>query len=101
MIIVKGEVRFAAGRIAGLRGALRKNVEATRAEQGCLGYAYAVDVLDPDLLHVAEQWESEAAIDAHMGAPHMAELMEALGDAVAAISVKAYEARYARTLLGE
>ena len=70
MIIVKGEVRFGEGEIERLRPAFAKNIAATRAENGCEGYAYAVDVGDPDLLHVAEQWRDEAAIEAHMGAPH-------------------------------
>jgi quinol monooxygenase YgiN len=101
MIIVNGTVRFAAGRIDGLRAALTRNVAATRAEAGCLSYSYAVDVEDPDLVHVSEQWESEAAIDAHMAAPHMAEMMGAVGPAIEAVSIKAYEARFVRNVLGE
>lgn len=101
MIIVTGTVRFAAGTLQGLCGALGKNVEATRAEPGCLSYSYGIDVGDPDLLHVSEQWTDDAAIDAHMAAPHMAEMMAAIGGAIESVSVKAYEARYARTLLGE
>jgi quinol monooxygenase YgiN len=101
MIIVKGTARFGAGKLDGLREALAANIEATRREKGCLAYHYGVDVTDPDLLIVSEQWEDEAAIDAHMAAPHMAELMGAIGPAIEAISIKAYEARHARTLLGE
>lgn len=101
MIIVNGTVRFAAGKLGGLREALARNIAATRAEPGCLSYSYGIDVEDPDLIHVSEQWESEAAIDAHMAAPHMAEMMAAIGPAIEAVGIKAYEARFLRNLLGE
>jgi quinol monooxygenase YgiN len=101
MIIVKGEVRFGDGEIARLTPALEKNIAATRAEEGCEGYHYAVDLLDPNLLHVAEQWSGEDAIAAHMQAPHMGELMTALGSAkIEAMRIDAYEAHFLRTILG-
>lgn len=101
MIIVTGTARFGAGEVERLREALAKNVAATRAEAGCEQYSYAVDIDEPDLIHVSERWANEAAVEAHMAAPHMAELMQALGAAkVEALSIKAYEGRYVRTLLG-
>ncbi len=101
MIIVTGEVRFGEGEIARLRGVFEKNIAATRAEPGCARYAYAVDVVDPNLLHVAEQWSDEEAINDHMAAPHMAELMGALGTArIEAMSINAYEGHFLKTLLG-
>ena len=100
MIIVKGEVRFGDGEIERLRPVFARNIAATRAEAGCEAYAYAVDVSDPNLLHVAEQWRDEAAVEAHMGAAHMAELMAALGTAkIEAMKIDSYEARFLRTVL--
>ena len=101
MIIVKGEARFGAGEIERLKEVLAANIAATRAEDGCEGYVYAVDLGDPDLLHISEQWRDQEAVDAHMTAPHMAELMGALGGAkLEAIHVSAYEAHFLKTLLG-
>lgn len=101
MIIVTGEVRFGEGEIERLRDALAKNIAATRAEEGCQAYAYAVDVGDPNLLHVGEQWRDQQAIDAHMAAPHMGELMAALGTAkIEAMKIDAYEAHFLKTILG-
>jgi len=101
MIIVTGEVRFADGEIARLTPALRMNIRATRAEAGCARYAYAVDLADPNLLHIVEQWSDEEAIDAHMNTPHMADLTRTLGGArIEAISINAYEAHFLKTLLG-
>jgi len=101
MIIVTGQARFADGEIARIRDALERNVAATRAEAGCARYSYSVDISDPNLLHIAEEWSDEDAIAAHMAAPHMAELMGALGSAkLESISVNAYEAHFMKALLG-
>ena len=101
MIIVTGMARFGEGEIERLKDAFAANIAATRAEDGCLAYAYAVDIADPNLLHISEQWRDEAAVNAHMTAPHMGPLMAALGSAkIEALSVKAYEATFQKTLLG-
>ena len=101
MIIVTGYARFADGEIERLKPALEANVKATRAEAGCARYSYGVDIADPNLLHIAEEWSDEEAIAAHMAAPHMAELMGALGSAgLEAIRVDAYEAHFLKTILG-
>jgi quinol monooxygenase YgiN len=102
MIIVNGTVRFGAGEIERLRDAMARNIEATRAESGCEHYAYAVDISDPSLLHVAERWRDEAAIADHMASSHMGALMAEIAAAkVEAISIKAYEATFLRNVLGE
>lgn len=101
MIVVVGEVRFGAGEIERLRPDLAKAIAATRAEDGCEHYAYAVDLLDPNLLHVAERWRDQDSLDAHMATPHVAELARLLHEArVETMSVRAYEADGMRTLLG-
>jgi quinol monooxygenase YgiN len=102
MIIVNGTVRFGAGEIDRLRDAMARNVEATRAEQGCEHYAYAVDLADPNLLHVAERWSDEAAIESHMASPHMGAFMaEVAASKVEGMSIKAYESRFLRNVLGQ
>lgn len=102
MIIVNGTVRFGAGEIDRLRDAMARNVEATRAEEGCEHYAYAVDISDPNLLHVSERWSDDAAIERHMTSPHMGSFMGEIGASqVEAISIKAYEASFLRNVLGE
>lgn len=101
MIIVTGEARFGEGEIARLRDALASNIAATRAEDGCLSYSYAVDLEDPNLLRISEHWRDEAAVNAHITAPHMGPFMAALGAAkIEALSVKSYDATYQKTLLG-
>jgi quinol monooxygenase YgiN len=101
MIIVKGEVRFGDGEIERLKPDFAANIRATRAEPGCAAYSYSVDALDPNLLHVAEEWSSEDAIDAHMQSPHMGALFAALGAAkVESTRIDAYQAHYLRNVMG-
>lgn len=81
MIIVQGWARVAAADIATLADAITAQVTATRAEAGCIDYAMAQDILDPDLIRISERWADEAALVAHFSAPHMAAFNAALGAA--------------------
>jgi quinol monooxygenase YgiN len=71
MILVAGTVRVAEGGLDKAADAMRTVLEATRQEDGCIRYAYARDVLDPDLMHVSELWRDAEALRAHAAAPHM------------------------------
>jgi quinol monooxygenase YgiN len=100
MIIVTGQARFAQGEVERLRGALNAWTDVVRNRDGCLSYCYALDIGEPDLVHVLEMWRDEAAIDAHM--ENMGPLMDVLAGAqMLSLSVKGYEARYLKTLMGE
>ena len=100
MIIVTGEVRFGDGEIERLKGALARNVEASRREDGCERYAYSVDILDPDVLRISEAWRDQAALDAHNR--KIPELMAPLADAkIEAISIKAWSAEFLQTVMGD
>jgi len=100
VIIVTGSARFGAGEVERLRAPLNAWIDEVRTRDGCQSYCYAVDLGDPDLIHVIETWRDEAAIDVHMG--NMTGLMQALeGARMLELSVKAYEARYLKTLMGE
>lgn len=101
MIVVVGTARFAAGELDRLKGALARNVAATRQEPGCEHYAYSVDLDDPDLLHVSERWSDGEATKRHMQTPHMAELMAELGQAgVVSLDIHAYDATYRGPVFG-
>ena len=66
--------------------------QATRREQGCLKYAFSVDVTDPGMVRVTERWESLDAIKAHLASPHMAEFNQAVGALKPkGLDIKAYE----------
>ena len=71
VLLIAGTIRIAPDRLDAARSAMRAMVEASRAEDGCLAYAYAEDMLDPGLIRVHELWRDRAALDAHFAAPHI------------------------------
>lgn len=100
MIIVEGWVRAAPDAIEALKGPAKVMVEATRAEAGCIDYAFAVDLTDPGLLRIIEKWTDDAALTAHFQTPHMAAFNAALAGTVRqGAQVDAYHAEFVRTLV--
>ncbi len=79
MIIIMGTVKLAPDRLEAAKPAMQRMVEASRAEPGCVAYAYAQDLLDPETIHVAEQWHDRAALTEHFATPHMAEWRGVMG----------------------
>ncbi|WP_086608136.1 putative quinol monooxygenase [Erythrobacter donghaensis] len=73
MILIVGTIRIPPGTLDKIRPVMSEMIEASRREDGCLHYAYALDVLDAGLIHVIEKWRDRAALDAHFAAPHLAE----------------------------
>jgi quinol monooxygenase YgiN len=39
------------------------------AESGCISYTFSADLVEPGLIHVFEEWQSQDALDAHFKAP--------------------------------
>jgi quinol monooxygenase YgiN len=63
--------------------ALSELVGPSRAEPGCLSYDPCRSLSDPNRLLVLEEWESQAALDAHMATPHFRAFVESVGDGFA------------------
>lgn len=66
----------------GMRDAFVQALEQTgilskiRAEVGCIQYEYFDAREDGDKLLLIEQWQGQAALDAHQAMPHMAQLKQ-------------------------
>ena len=69
-MILAGTVRFAVDKLPAGRDAMREMMRLSRAEDGCIQYAYSHDLIDPELVHVFEIWRDEAALTAHHDAAH-------------------------------
>lgn len=50
---------------------MREVITKSQAEEGCLEYCYAVDVLVPSLIHVFEIWQDKDSLDAPLKTPHL------------------------------
>jgi quinol monooxygenase YgiN len=99
MIIVSGHITIPADRMAELLPVAKATLAATRREAGCIVYSYAIDVLDPTLIRIYEEWESRAALDAHGSQPHMGPWRAKLAEVGATNrKVIAYEAGAARAV---
>ena len=43
---------------------------ASRAEPGCLGYAFSFDIIDPEIAYAYEKWENEQYLHDHEKTEH-------------------------------
>src|SRR5215468_6361726 len=71
MLMLAGTFSIPPGKLEAARPHLKDLIEKTQAEDGCLIYTFASDVLDPTSLRVFEIWRDEAAWRAHDKAPHL------------------------------
>lgn len=55
-------------------------IEPTRKEAGCRRYELLQNSADPTDFTFVEEWESAAALDAHMKQPHLTAALGQLGD---------------------
>ncbi len=85
MLVVAGEIEIdPANRDKAVAAALEM-MEATRREPGCISYTFSGDLAHPGRFRIFEEWKSQAALDEHFAAPHMA----AFQGTVAGLGVKA------------
>jgi quinol monooxygenase YgiN len=71
-LLITGVFRVPPENLDALRPHMAAVIMTTRAEKGCLEYAYSEDLLDPGLIRVIERWTDQASLDVHFAAPHMA-----------------------------
>ena len=73
MLLIVGTIRLPATNISAALPAMRRMVEASRVELGCIDYSYAQNLFDPGLIHVQELWTDRAALDRHFASAHIRE----------------------------
>ena len=71
-LIIMGTFSVPPARLAQARPVMAKMLEESRAETGCLHYAYAEDLETPGLILVSEIWRSRADLEAHFASAHLA-----------------------------
>ncbi|MEM6625436.1 MAG: putative quinol monooxygenase [Pseudomonadota bacterium] len=93
MIVVEGTARIPEGVLETVRPAMEKMILASRAEVGCIDYAYSIDMLDPTLVRVTERWVDREALQAHFKTPHVAEWRAAWSDIkISDVSLRLFDA---------
>lgn len=73
MLLIVGTIRLPAGNLGAARAAMAQMIRASRAEDGCLDYSYAEDVLEPGLIRVAERWRDRSCLERHFASAHIAQ----------------------------
>ena len=71
MIVISGIISIDPAKKDAAVAAMRELMTETRKEKGCVAYVMSGDFEDPGTIRLFEEWESQAAIDAHTQAPHM------------------------------
>jgi quinol monooxygenase YgiN len=79
MLIIEGWLKLGTGEFDKVADAARTMVAETVKETGCLTYAFSRDINDPDLIRIAERWETAEALAAHGQSAHMAAFNKAMG----------------------
>ena len=79
MLLIEGWIKLATGEFEKVRDQGIAMVKATNDEAGCLHYAFAQDIADPDLIRISERWDSQEALAAHGASAHMATFNQAMG----------------------
>jgi quinol monooxygenase YgiN len=101
MIVVMGIIRMDEADIDRLQPDMAAQMAATMAEDGCEQYTFSRDVTDPGALLISERWRDEAALKAHMTAPHMAVFNKAIATAkIQGLSVKRFDVSGVTQLMG-
>ncbi len=92
MLIVAGTVTIDPAKENEAEAAAIEIMRDTRKEEGNISYTFSNDLEDPAVFHIYEQWETQAALEAHFKMPHMATFQKTLGDlGVKDVSVQKFE----------
>jgi|SRR5581483_6802911 len=100
MIIVLARIELASGTRAAFLNEFHRLMPLVRAEDGCIEYGPAVDAitklpqqsrLGDDVVIIVEKWQSVAALEAHLRAPHMTPYRERVKDLVVSVQLQILE----------
>lgn len=79
MIVVSGTIELDPSNHDDAAAKMQKLAAATNEEAGCVSYEFFADLSGKGRFRVFEEWQDQAAIDAHFQEPHMQEFLGAMG----------------------
>jgi len=71
MILVLGQFDFHPEDFEAAKALAATLMEETAREDGCLKYAFAADLVQPNRLQLGELWRDDASLAAHFLTPHI------------------------------
>jgi len=84
MIVVVGRVVSDTDKRDELIGVAQAVAQASREEQGCLGYRFYEDTEQPNEFVFVEEWADQQALERHFATEHIAAFMAAVPATLAA-----------------
>jgi quinol monooxygenase YgiN len=63
----------------------------TRQEPGCRKYEWHQNTADPTDITCIEEWESDAALDAHLASPHLKEALGRTPEVAIGVDIRRYQ----------
>jgi quinol monooxygenase YgiN len=72
MIAILGQLDVHSDDFEDVKGLAATMMAETAKEAGCLKYAFAEDLLEPNRLQLSELWKDESSLAAHFQSAHMA-----------------------------
>ncbi|SDW38307.1 Quinol monooxygenase YgiN [Ruegeria halocynthiae] len=80
MLIVTGVVEVSEAGVEKASTAAQEMVAETLKEPGCLVYEFSQLLGQKTRFRVYEEWQDQAALEAHFATPHMAKFQATLGE---------------------
>ncbi len=82
-LTVIATIKAKAGKEAQMQQDLLELVDPTRSELGCITFNLLLDNQDPSIFVVYENWESQAALDAHYQQPYVQQVFNSYEETLA------------------
>lgn len=91
-LVIAAVIRIDPAHTEAASAAAIEMMRETRKEPGCISYTFSADLEEAGAFRLFEEWESQAALDAHFEAPHMAAFRGKVGGlGVREMSVQKYQ----------
>ena len=91
MIVILGSLPIDPAKHEEAKTHIRTMMDATHQEAGCISYEFLFSPWNDAVVHFAEEWESQEALDAHSKSEHMATFVKNLqGVATGKATIKRY-----------
>jgi quinol monooxygenase YgiN len=92
VIIIAGSLSFDPADREDVLASLAEVTAASRGDAGCVEYFWSEDLGAPNTFRFFECWDSQAALDAHLAAPHEAAFGERNLSRLTGATATTYEA---------
>jgi len=92
MLLVIAKAKTNAGKEQDLLQVTKDLIAETRKEAGCVSYNLYQSTGDSTEFAFLEEWESQAALDAHNASAHFARFQSAAESILAGLDIKQYDA---------